>query len=193
MTDYFALLEQPRRPWLDLEELKQAFHSQSLLNHPDVQGSAASETEAGFEQINEAHQALKDPKRRLQHLLALENYSAPSGGTIPKELEDLFPEVAFITQEAERVRQQALAVTNALSRSLLRAELLGAQNGIVAILEKLLSLQREAEGELQQLSHSWTESGSDRFEQLHGLYVRFSYVTRWIAELDEKQTQLSTF
>ena len=36
MTDYFALLEQPRAPWLDPRGLKEAYHRQTLQTHPDT-------------------------------------------------------------------------------------------------------------------------------------------------------------
>ena len=35
MSDSFALLEKPRRPWLDPEELKESFHRLTAAAHPD--------------------------------------------------------------------------------------------------------------------------------------------------------------
>ena len=35
MADYFALLDEPRRPWLDPEELKAKFHALTATVHPD--------------------------------------------------------------------------------------------------------------------------------------------------------------
>ncbi|HWN95683.1 MAG TPA: hypothetical protein VNT99_11665 [Methylomirabilota bacterium] len=35
MTDAFALLKEPRRPWLDAEALKQKFLPLSAKVHPD--------------------------------------------------------------------------------------------------------------------------------------------------------------
>ena len=37
MIDYFALLDQPRVPWLDLNELKNAYYQKTLQAHPDAQ------------------------------------------------------------------------------------------------------------------------------------------------------------
>ena len=82
MTDYFALLEQPRKPWLDPEQLKQKYHELARQSHPD-------------ENVNEAYRVLADPKSRLQHLLALEGVApAASSNEIPEELTDLFMAIA---------------------------------------------------------------------------------------------------
>ena len=35
MTDYFALLDEPRRPWLDPEAIRQKFFARSGGVHPD--------------------------------------------------------------------------------------------------------------------------------------------------------------
>ncbi len=101
MTDYFALLDQPRRPWLDPEELKQVFHQKTLETHPDAQ------TEPGgketFTQLNEAYQVLREPKRRLHHLLSLEGSPpATKSVSVPANIEKLFPVVAALMQEIRR-------------------------------------------------------------------------------------------
>jgi len=82
MTDYFALLGQPRKPWLDPEQLKQKYHELARQSHPD-------------KNVNEAYRVLADPKSRLQHLLALEGVAlAASSNEIPEELTDLFMAIA---------------------------------------------------------------------------------------------------
>ena len=35
MTDAFALLNQPRRPWVEVEALKETFLTRSTETHPD--------------------------------------------------------------------------------------------------------------------------------------------------------------
>ena len=88
MTDYFALLDQPRRPWLDPEELKQVFHQKTLEAHPDAQ--TPSDRDETFTRLNEAYQVLREPKRRLHHLLTLEGGPANDIST-PEDIERLFP------------------------------------------------------------------------------------------------------
>jgi hypothetical protein len=36
MIDHFAALSEPRRPWLDLEKLKNRFHILAAARHPDT-------------------------------------------------------------------------------------------------------------------------------------------------------------
>ena len=111
MTDYFALFGQPRSPWLDVEELKQAFHTKTLREHPDAQGEADDrrDAEATFSELNEAYQILRDPKRRLHHLLVLEGMEPSAGaGGIPNEIEDIFPVVATITRKCDDLSERLL-------------------------------------------------------------------------------------
>ena len=188
MTDYFALLGQPRQPWLDPDELKQAFHTRSLESHPDTQPTAAG---AEFTQLNEAYQVLQEPKRRLHHLLTLEG-AAPQAGanSIPPEIEALFPVVAELTQDANALLPKIAAATNPLTRSLIKPQLLQLQNRIGEALAKLEELQQDSTTRLQHLSTDWTAT-PEQLAELPPLYLRFSYLTRWTAELRSQQLQLS--
>jgi curved DNA-binding protein CbpA len=195
MTDYFALLGQPRRPWLDPVALQQAFHALTLRAHPDAMAgkAEAADAEAGFARINEAYRVLQDPKRRLQHLLNLEGHPPSSaGGQVPEEIAEIFPTVAAVTQDAERAQQRAAVTTNPLSRSLLRGEFLQAGRRIDEALVLLLRLRTEAESDLERLNALFAKMApGDRFSALHRVYLRFSYLTRWIDQLEEKRTQLA--
>jgi curved DNA-binding protein CbpA len=196
MTDHFALLNQPRRPWLDPDKLKQAFHSQSLRAHPDTHAQAGSpiEAEAAFARLNEAYQVLQEPKSRLHHLLSLEGSSppAPRADSIPPGVEELFPVVATVLQDADSVLQKASRSSNALSRSLLKTEVLQSEQRIGQALEGLLDLERKAIAQLQQINEAWEREDGNHLSELRGLYLQFSYLTRWTSELREKQMQLSS-
>lgn len=191
MTDYFALLAQPRRPWVDPEKLKQAFHEKTLQAHPDA-NAGNEDADIAFTQINDAYQVLLDPKRRLHHLLALERKTPASGAApIPCELEDLFPLVATLTQEAERLEQRAALTTNSLSRSLMKAEVMQTQGRIKDALATLRRMENESDEKLRAISDSGFEDNEAGLSEVQNLYVRFSYLTRWIPQLEEKQTQLA--
>ena len=71
MTDAFALLDEPRQPWLEVEALKTKFLTRSAATHPDkFTDPAEKETaQTRFADLNSAHEILRDPKLRLQHLL----------------------------------------------------------------------------------------------------------------------------
>lgn len=195
MTDYFALLNQPRRPWLDPEQLKQAFHAKARHVHPDAHaqhGDVAS-SDAVFAQLNEAHQVLQDPKRRIHHLLTLTgNPPDRAAGTTPPNIEELFPLVAAATQEASAVVQKSAAATNALSRSLLKAELQQATKTVNAVYERVSGVYEDAIADLQALDRTWSGGHDAQFAQLMQLQSQLSYLTRWLGELRGQQTQLAT-
>jgi curved DNA-binding protein CbpA len=186
MTDYFALLDQPRRPWLDPEELKQVFHQKSLEAHPDAQ--TPSDRDQTFTQLNEAYQVLREPKRRLHHLLSLEG--APPGAdnvSVPENIERLFPMVAALIQESESIMRKLETATNALSRSLVRPNLLRGAESMRQMLQTLEQLYGEAIHELQTISDSRTSGSPEHRAQLEALYLRFSYLTKWTSELRERE------
>jgi curved DNA-binding protein CbpA len=82
MPDYFALLSEPRRPWLDAELLKQKFLALSSAIHPDHSHQAGErEREAAtrrFAEMNAAWQCLREPRERIGHLLELESGARPA-------------------------------------------------------------------------------------------------------------------
>jgi curved DNA-binding protein CbpA len=188
MTDYFALLEQPRAPWLDPAALKEVFHRKTLGTHPD----AAAGNEAAFAELNEAFQVLQDPKRRLHHLLSLEG-SAPSSTdqTVPQLLHDLFPAVGALTQRANVLLEKIRATSNALSRSLLKSQILEVQNEAKEVREKIQNLFDESLHRLRQINAAWAKNPAEQVEDLSNLYFAFAYLTRWSAQLDEITFQLS--
>ena len=189
MTDHFALLDQPRRPWLDPDELKQTYHAKSLELHPDAQRQAGAE--AAFAQLNEAYQLLQDPKRRIHHLLALEGRTPPRDSAVPDDLADLFPLVAQVTQQADAIRHKVETATAPLTRSLLKSQIVALQNRTAETLQRLRKLHADAITASQRLS-MMSPLGDGEWLELQHLYLRFSYLGRWIAELEEKQTRLAS-
>jgi DnaJ domain len=190
MIDYFALLEQPRRPWLDENALREKFHSLARTAHPDRQSSASPDSD--FASLSEAFRVLSDPKLRLQHLLQLVQATPTSDENIlPKDLEDFFSSITTIIQVADDLLKRMRATTNALSRSLFKSELLTIQNQVAHSLAKLSELNEQTVSELQALDESWTTVPSPDFSRLRQLYLKISYLSRWITQLEEKKLQFS--
>jgi curved DNA-binding protein CbpA len=194
MIDYFALLDQPHAPWLDPDELKNTYHQKTLQAHPDAQASCPGPdaTDATFARLNEAYQVLQDPKRRLHHLLSLEG-SAPSSTeqTIPKQLHDLFPRIGALTQRANSLLETVRATSNALSRSLLKPQILDVQRETKEVREQIQNLSGESLDQLRQINAAWAKNPAEQIEDLSTLYFAFAYLTRWSAQLDEMTFQLS--
>jgi curved DNA-binding protein CbpA len=191
MIDYFALLDQPRAPWLDLDKLKDTYHQKTLRAHPDAQTNGPG-TDAAFASLNEAYQVLQNPKRRLHHLLSLEG-AAPSSAdqTVPKELHDLFPLVGALTQRANPLLEKIRATSSALSLSLLKPQILDLQNETKEVRTKIQGLSEASLAELHRINAAWEKNPAEQIEGLSNLYFAFAYLSRWSAQLDEMTFQLS--
>ncbi|MEW6160863.1 MAG: hypothetical protein AB1813_25830, partial [Verrucomicrobiota bacterium] len=96
MTDYFALLNEPRRPWLDPAELKRRFLALTTESHPDRvhEGTRVDQERAHTQtsELNAAFQCLNDTKCRLAHLFELETGAKPGSiqNVAPGMIEQLF-------------------------------------------------------------------------------------------------------
>src|SRR5947209_8387527 len=103
MLDYFALLNQPRRPWLDADLLQQTFLALSAEAHPDrvhnAEEANKSRAQHRFTELNAAYNCLREPKTRLRHLLELEAGAKPADmQAIPPQLMNAFLEVSQLLQ-----------------------------------------------------------------------------------------------
>jgi curved DNA-binding protein CbpA len=182
MTDYFALLEQPRVPWLEPATLKEVFHRKTLEHHPDV---TTSGSEGQFAELNEAYQVLQDPKRRLQHLLELQGKTTSSvAQPVPPDLQDLFLGISAASQRATTLLEKTRGASSALARSLLKPESAGVQQEIEKLRTKLQNMIENADRELQDTSIT-------QLDAIVALQQRFAYLGRWSSQLDELTFQLS--
>jgi curved DNA-binding protein CbpA len=189
MTDYFVLLGQPRAPWLDPAALKEAFHRQTLQSHPDT---ATPDRENDFAQLNEAYQVLRDPKRRLHHLLSLENGAPPSANqSIPQELQELFLLIGALTQGANALHEKIRTASNALSRSLLKPQIVELEKEVSDLRRKVRELIEPANVQLREINSAWQNDRAGQTAALTNLYFTFAYLGRWSAQLDELAFQLS--
>src|SRR4051812_29960973 len=97
-TDFFALLEEPRRPWVEMEPLKAKFLALSSRVHPDrlhnaSEGDKLLATDR-YASLNAAYNCLRETKERLGHLLELELGAKPGDvQKIPSDALGLFMEI----------------------------------------------------------------------------------------------------
>ena len=205
MIDNFLLLNEPRLPWLDPDELKQKFLPLSAEFHPDkVHTASEVEKESAnkrYAELNGAYNCLREPKERLLHLLELELGKKPSDiQKIPPGTMDLFVEVGQTCRDADAFLAEKSKVTSPL----LKVQLF--ERGHEWI-EKLNSLQHkinfkrdELSNELRELNSVWQNApavGSPEraaklpLERLEQIYRVFSYVARWSEQIQERVVQLS--
>ena len=199
MTDYFILLNEPRRPWLDPEVLKEKFLALSATVHPDrvhnlgdAERAAAQERYTG---LNAAYNCLREPKDRLKHLLELELGALPKDiQRIPSELMDLSLEVGKACRDADAFLAEKAKVTSPL----LQVSFFERGQAYVETLQNLQrrvnSLNERLGEELKRIDIEW-ESRLDarksllpRIEELHRL---FSYFARWSGQIQERIVRLS--
>jgi len=199
MTDYFALFNEARRPWLDPEVLKQKFLTLSAAIHPDrVHNLGEAERAAAQErytELNAAYNCLREPKERLHHLLELELGALPKDiRRIPPDLMDLSLEVgkacraadAFLAEKA-KVTSPLLLVTFFERGQVFADELQGLR-------QKVNSLNERLTEELQQIDGAWQSGAASRallLQRLEELYRLFSYFARWMAQTQERVVRLS--
>jgi curved DNA-binding protein CbpA len=201
MIDYFALLGEPRSPWLDPEALKRKFLALSAQFHPDrVHGEAAAEqaaAQAHYTDLNAAYQCLREPKLRLKHWLLLERGAAPQDfqGVDP-DLMELFGPLSDACREADAlVRQKA-----DLASALLEAQWFGRAQECG---QKLREVQRRVKARTGRLEQALRELGSRwcdatptsqargiLLEQGEELYRLFGFLTRWNQQIEERLAQL---
>src|SRR5438552_15269515 len=119
MTDYFALLSQPRQPWLNEDLLKAKFLQMSAEVHPDrVHGASEKEKQNAnerFSELNSAYNCLREPNTRLQHLFGLETDTKPKEvQEIPSATMDVFLEIGQLCREVDSFLSRRAEVTSPL-------------------------------------------------------------------------------
>jgi DnaJ-domain-containing protein 1 len=203
--DYFALLDEPRRPWLDPELLKQKFLARSADLHPDRAHNAAETTRAdairNFADLNAAWLCLSEPKERLRHLLELELGGPPQDARdVPAAAMDFFFEVGRLCREADAF----LAVKTRTSSPLIQAQMFGAgmelADRLNALQQRIQRRRDELLGELKEMNAAWEVAPAPgaasrpvglSLDKLEGIHRLFSYIARWTAQIQERVVRLS--
>lgn len=202
MTDYFALLKEPRRPWLDPEVLKQRFLEMSTRVHPDrvhnlgeIERAAAQEK---YVELNTAFNFLRDPRERLRHLLQLE-LGAPPGDIkqIPGELMNLFMEVGQHCRAADSLIANGAGVSSPLLKVRLFERSQACMDEILKVQQQLKAKRESLIESLRGIDSKWdavvleAPAKADALSQLEEMLHLFGFYDRWIVQLQERITRLS--
>lgn len=205
MADYFELLGQPRRPWINLELLKAAFLSLSEKLHPDRvhQSSAEAKQRAQerYSELNSAYQCLLQPRDRLQHLLELETGLKPSAiQSAPPAFMQLFLEVGELCRETDKFLEEKRMTASPLLRVTLFERGQQSSERIQALQERLRTISAAHESALRELNRAWEtapavgdakRTATLPLVQLEEHYRAFSYLSRWAAQLQERFVELA--
>ncbi|MSR66086.1 MAG: J domain-containing protein [Pedosphaera sp.] len=197
MTDCFALFGQPRRPWLDAGLIKEIFLERSTRTHPDKIQDPVEKAAAQwrFAELNAAHETLRDPQRRLTHLLTLERGAKPSEvHAISPGTADLFLAVGQLTGGVESFLAKRAAANTALQKAQLYPRALDWVDKLNAFCK---SLGKEREGlldALRKLDSSWnspaTPPPAAALDELEVICHQLRYLDRWEALLRQHSLTL---
>ncbi len=198
MTDYFSLLAEPRRPWLDPESLKKKFLTLSAAVHPDrVHNSGEEEKSAAqrrYTELNQAYHQLRNPKERLQHLLELETGTKPQQvQQVPADLMEFFFQVAQLFKQTDSFLAEKAKTSSPLLQVQLFETAQDWTEKLNTLQQQLNAKQERLVAELKELDERWVDV-PDRtlmLGRLEELYRLFSYFARWQSQIQEKVVQLS--
>jgi curved DNA-binding protein CbpA len=205
MTDNFALLDEPRRPWIDPEALKQKFLALSAQVHPDrVHNAPTVERQAAdrrYSELNGAYNCLREPKERLRHLLELEQGTKPADiQNVPTETMDLFFETGRLCKEADAfLGEKARAASPILKAQLFERshECLGK---LLAMQQKINARRDELLAELKTMNPAWESTTNEPAQRepvplplgrLEEIYRLLGYFGRWRDQIQERSVRLS--
>ncbi len=203
MTDNFALLGEPRRPWLDAELLKEKFLARSAQLHPDrMHQSPEAERNAAshqFAELNAAYNCLREPKDRLRHLLELELGAKPADiRPVPEEMMTSLFEVGQLCKQADAFLVEYARVTSPILKvqSFEPAQEWTAR--LNALQQKIRLRRDELLLELKGMNAAWetaAAAGAPRAQlplaRLDEIYRLLGYLARWSGQLQERVVQLS--
>jgi curved DNA-binding protein CbpA len=205
MNDNFALLHQPRRPWLDPEDVKDKFLALSAESHPDrAHGTSEKqklESNERYAEINAAYQCLRAPTARLLHLLELELGVKPTGiQSVPAGTMELFVEVGQICRNVDSFLVEKAKVHSPLLQVPLFEQAMDWTDQLNA-LQKAIALRRtDLIEELKTMNDSWEAappppSTARRetlpLERLEQIYRLLSFLDRWTEQFQERVVRLS--
>ena len=202
MTDFFALLDLPRRPWLDPDSIKQKFIALSAEFHPDrTHGNESQKRPAQdrYTQINGAYNCLRNPRERVSHLIKLERGpNASELQTVPADLMNVFMEVGNACRQADRFLGEKAAATSPLLKVQLFERGQEFSDQLAAIRAKLTAAREELITALKRLDADWEQNASsdassrasllDKLEEIRRL---LGFYDRWISQVQERFVQLA--
>src|SRR5712692_7651157 len=183
MTDHFALLNEPRRPWLDADLLKAKFLELCAELHPDrVHGASEEERQRvnqRFLELNSAYNCLREPKCRLRHLLELESGVKPKEvQEIPAETMELFLQTGQLCRQVDAFLAERAQVTSPLLKVKMFER---AQEWTDKLNAAFRAINAKLAGLNAELKEMNSATGPLPLQRLEIVYRDFSYLARWAA------------
>jgi curved DNA-binding protein CbpA len=160
LTDYFALLGEPRRPWLDPERVKARFLELAPGVHPDRVHEAGDSERARqseeFSRLNSAQQCLRETVSRLRHLIELESGSPPGDvKTVPPSSVGLVMKVAKKCREADGFIDEKRRITSPILKARVFAKSAAWVDELTGLLQEGQRAEAALEERIGALNPAW--------------------------------------
>jgi curved DNA-binding protein CbpA len=189
MIDHFAALSEPRRPWIDLEKLKNRFHILAAARHPDKSGANEADP---FAALNESYAVLRDHAARLRHLLELEHPGAVAASAqVPADLGDSFMQTAAHQRAIRAVAATRDESAPALMKAMREQQRMAVEGEARAMLTTLEKEHERALAEVRELDALWSLDAAPVVARLARVQIRLAYLGHWIDDLREALLELS--
>jgi len=192
----FALFDLEPAPALDADALKERFARLTAETHPDkFQQAPEAEriaVETRYADLNRAYQTLTDPRQRLLALYEHAKGEKPRDvQRIPPGTMDLFVEVGQLCRDFDQFFERKRAAGGALERAALMGEELTLQETLMSLRGKLEKWGAALEEDLTALDTRW-RGGEKDLAALEAVYRKYSYLSRWRQQLEEREIALLT-
>ncbi len=203
-TDFFALLEEPRRPWVEVEPLKAKFLALSSRVHPDRLHNASDSDKLlatdRYSALNAAYNCLRETKERLGHLLELELEAKPGNvQKIPSASMDLFMEIGNTFREVDVFLAQKAKITSPLIKVQTFEKGMEWTDRLNGVQKRINGSRDEFCNELRGMNAVWESApseGAARVEvlplgRLEEIYRGVSFIARWTEQIQQRIVHLS--
>jgi molecular chaperone HscB len=196
MTDYFALLGETPRPWIDTDALKEKFLALSSQFHPDrVHQAPEAERRAAderFAELNTAYNCLREPKKRLRHLLELERGAKPVDiQAVPQELMDFFFEIGKVLRSADELLKEKGRASSPVLKVQMFERAQEMTDQLNATQQKINASRDALFGELKEMNAERDSQSASSLDRLEDIYRLLGYYSRWSEQLRERVSQLA--
>jgi molecular chaperone HscB len=187
-SDYFAMLEIPRKLWIEMSTLEKKFLQLSWKLHPDNYVNATpEEREISLKrssELNDAYRTLREPVARVEYLLAIEG-ARVEGKSKQQAPPELLEEVFELNESLDELREAKAASGDTTA---LKQKLESAQKNFQAKLE-------EVDEELQGAAKEWDaaiDANADEtrrktvMTKLNELLNRRSYIRNLVVNVQKE-------
>lgn len=179
MTDFFAVLRVPARPWLDPDTLRDVY----------VRLSGALHRQAGSQDelvaLNRAFQVLNNPATRVEHLLSLTG-AEPGAREIAPVMGEFFGRVAARLLEADRLLGEISARSSALARALRLQRVHALQADLDNIAQELAAYEAQRLEALRELDQAWGHRSAGTCKALAQVAVDLTFLQKWRGQIRER-------